>query len=170
MIENKLVQKMVRHVLNPKRKQLIDNSIMHPEREWFLGITIGILICALGAWWSVTSYITYSNVSVQDKESEAPVVYRASMVKEVVSDFSNREVTYNNLLLELKNQNSDTLTVTPIATSSVESIDLSEEVTTSTSTEEVRTDRSTEVPYPENQVEPSVEGVDDGEGDGTGGV
>ena len=149
MIENKLVQKMVKHVLNPKRKQLVDNSIMHPEREWFLGITIGILICGLGAWWSVTSYMTYSKVNVQNKESESPVVYRASMVKEVVTDFSNREVAYNNLLLELKQQKPTVSPVVSVATST-DSLDIQEEsVSDASTTEDVEINQSTEAPYSE---------------------
>ena len=160
MIENKLVQKMVKHALNPKRKQLVDNSIMHPEREWFLGITIGILICVLGTWWSVTSYMTYNKVNVQNKESESPVVYRASMVKEVVTDFSNREVAYNNLLLELKQQKPTVAPVVSVSTST-DSLDIQEEsVSDASTTEDMEINQSIEVPYPENQVDPGVEGTD----------
>ena len=168
MIENKLVQKMVKHALNPKRKQLVDNSIMHPEREWFLGITIGISICVLGAWWSVTSYMTYNKVSVQNKESESPVVYRASMVKEVVSDFSNREVAYNDLLLELKQQKPTATPAVSVATST-DRLDIQEEsVSMSSATEDVEINQTTEVPYSENQVDPGVEGIDGGDGVGDG--
>ncbi len=152
MIENKLVQKMVKHVLNPEKKKFIDKNIMHPEREWFLGLLVGILICTLGAWWSMTSYMTYSHVSIQDKESESPVVYRANMVKEVTVDFSERETVYNNLLGELKKE-TPVVVFVPISTST-DSDALDNNDVSSTSTNEIRSDRSTEVPYPENQVDP----------------
>lgn len=133
MIDNKLVQKMVKHTLNPERKKFVDNNIMHPEREWVLGILVGLLVCFLGGWWSVVSYGVYSNVSVQDKEDLVPVVYRAGMVDEVTKDFIERENVHNKILDKLKGQ-------VPVATVSLSTSTEKNTTIEATSSIEIMTD------------------------------
>ena len=104
MIENKLIQKMVKQSLGSKKKRIVDRDIMHPERDWFFGVMVGLVICSLGAWWSVYSYLGYSNnVNVESLvEDTNVVVYRAGVVNEVLKDFSEKEATYNKIIESLK--------------------------------------------------------------------
>lgn len=155
MINKKLAKKIAEHALSPERKQFIDNHIMHPEREWSIGLLIGISICVFGAVWALYTFDFYKNIKVENSVTDAStVVYRASVVGEVLKDFESRNNAYNHLLTELKKQ-------TPISVSSTTvSNDIDGNILESeaTSSMEIRSDRSAEVPLPEYQIDPETSG------------
>lgn len=101
MIDKNLIKKMVDHTLRPEKKQFIDNNIMHPEREWLIGILVGVVIFVSGLVWGLHTYNFYRNIEIVTYESEA-VVYRASLVEETLRDFAKREEIYNELLTKNK--------------------------------------------------------------------
>ena len=99
MINKKLVKKIVDHTLHPEKKQFIDNQIMHPDREWSIGLLIGFFVCVSGVIWSLYIFDFYKTIEVENVEVDAsPVVYRASVVDEALKDFADRENIYNGLL------------------------------------------------------------------------
>jgi hypothetical protein len=137
MIEKNLIKKIVDHARHPGRKVFIDNNIMHPERDWVIGLFAGLIICGAGAWWSAYYYLMYSNVNVSSSnEVSNPVIYRGSIAKEAISDFSSREKTYNDLAdsfkgVVIENVTEATSTKSINSTSTESVVDLESTVETS---------------------------------------
>jgi len=101
MIEKKLVKKIVDNILH-KEDRGFDRSIMHPKREWFIGLFVGLIMLIIGGWWNVSTYMQYREVSVgSDEVMAGVVVYRESLVKAALSDFSERTEKYESLKREL---------------------------------------------------------------------
>ena len=134
MTNKKLVKKIVGHTLHPERKKFMDNHIMHPDREWSIGLLIGLLICVSGVVWGLYTFGFYKTIEVESVDVEASVVvYRASLVDEALKDFTEREKIYSNLLaksqpavsaLEYDNVQATTGTSTIEAGHSSETVDV----------------------------------------------
>ncbi len=102
MIENNAVKKMVNSILHNRQNTLSDRDIMHPEREWFLGISAGVIILASAIFWSVNTYLQFNNISVVDSgEKEKNALYKAQLVETALTDFTDRKKMYNNLKEDL---------------------------------------------------------------------
>lgn len=144
MIEKKLIKKMVEHIFHPHKKEFVDNNLMHPEREWSIGLLIGMVLVLMGGWWSVYSYMQYNEVSIENVDSVAPdsFVYRASVVEEVLKNFSERKKNYDSLLPKSEDLNQSLVATTTQSTSSPEVLP---------------TDRSTEIIPAMPQSDPFLE-------------
>lgn len=102
MIENNAVKKMVNSILHNRQNTLSDRDIMHPEREWFLGISAGAIILASAIFWSVNTYSQFNNISAPDSgEQEKNALYKAQLVETALTDFTDRKKMYNNLKEDL---------------------------------------------------------------------
>ena len=122
MIEKKLIKNIVDHIFHPYKKDFIDNNMMHPEREWFTGLIIGIIILGAGGWWSVYSYLKYSNVSLENIETITPesFVYRGSVIEAALNNFSERKKVYDSLLPKSEELNQVFMATTTQSTSTSE--------------------------------------------------
>jgi len=84
-----------------KRAQVVssfDRSIMHPAREWFIGIFIGIIFTAVGVYWSVTTYSQFINTKIADTgAAKEELVYKGDLVKAAIQDFEARKKVYEEL-------------------------------------------------------------------------
>ena len=124
MIHKKDILKIAKKVLR-KQKGLRDHQLIHPAREWLIGILLGLGCFTVIAWGSVATYITYSNVTVTgttDVEAEK-VVYRAELVDAALKVFGEREKNYTELL-------ENRVSVLPVETIPVESLSSVETPTT----------------------------------------
>ena len=103
MIDKKLINKIIKNVLHKEKNVVsVERNIMHPNREWFIGLSIGLLVLSVGAWWNVSTYMEYKEVSVDSGEELAGVVvYRQSLVEKALSDFEVRTSKYETLKKEL---------------------------------------------------------------------
>ncbi len=101
MMHQELIKKVTSKILRNKRKTFFDRSIMHPEREWFLGIFVALLILGGGIFWSSKTYLQFSNVLLTYQEEEEKVIYRENMVETALSDFSARKEVYEKLKRDL---------------------------------------------------------------------
>jgi hypothetical protein len=102
MIENNPIKKMVSSILRNRKKALFDRNIMHPEREWFLGVFLGLVILCIGIAWSVSTYMQFKNVSLTSLSTEEEnVVYRQSLVDTALADFEVRKKSYEDLKKQL---------------------------------------------------------------------
>jgi len=75
-------------------------KLMHPVREWTIGLLAGILILIGTGVWSAQTYIFYrntGNISYASVETEV-VVYRASLVEVALTNYANK-VEVNRALL-----------------------------------------------------------------------
>lgn len=122
MIDKNIVKKIANHIFHPHKKEFIDNNLMHPEREWSIGLMFGIVLVLAGGLWSVNSYLLYNEVSIENVDSSTPdlFVYRASVVNEVLNNFSERKKIYDSLLPKTEDLNQVLVATTTQSTSTSE--------------------------------------------------
>ena len=91
MIEKNEFKKIIRNALHIKGGSLKNHQIMHPAREWFVGLLAGLIMLGLGAFWSVDTYFQYKEFSHdKDNGSVSEPVYKESAVKAAQADFIER--------------------------------------------------------------------------------
>lgn len=138
----KLAKKIVRQQQG-KRSQ----EIMHPARDWFLGVLIALILVFVSAAWSAAKYIeTKETISAGVMaEAEDAVVYRESNINEALSIATNRQQTasaYQPESVEIPEDDISTSTATS-----------SDSVATSTSnTPTTTTDQSVEMSSEEDET------------------
>lgn len=101
---------MARHVWAGHRL-VQDHELIHPSRDWLLGLGTGVLITGGIIAWSGQLYLTYRDnpqVSVDQTESDV-VIYRAPLVESARISLLERGVA----AAVLKNQLPNTLVVPP---------------------------------------------------------
>ncbi|MBP6924679.1 MAG: hypothetical protein KBC62_04485, partial [Candidatus Pacebacteria bacterium] len=96
---NKHIEDIIKSI-NRHKKGLRDPQIMHPEREWGIGIFLAVLIFILSATWSLSLYIENRNAAAHMQTEEQPesVVYRESQVEEALARLGERTTVLTSLL------------------------------------------------------------------------
>ena len=91
MINKKHIADMARHITR-HAKGLKDPRIMHPEREWVLGLAVALGIFTVTAAGSAFSYMKNKHPVAESTEgaSEVPV-YRESIVKDALKQLETRD-------------------------------------------------------------------------------
>jgi hypothetical protein len=98
MIESKDIKNMVAHILR-RDKGIADTHIMHPAREWFIGLGISTIVVLLGSWFCFYLYQYYSTeMSKEVLIIESAVPYNAANVKSALEVFEARQKRYNEIL------------------------------------------------------------------------
>ncbi len=122
MIEKKLIKNMVDHIFHPHKKNFIDNNLMHPERDWSIGLTIWAVLVLVGGWWSVHSYLQYSSISLENTEAltQESFIYRGSLIDVALNNYAERKKIYDDLLNKSEGINQSFVATTTLSTSSVE--------------------------------------------------
>jgi hypothetical protein len=131
-----------------KEKILKSPRLMHPKREWLIGLLIAALLFVGTAGWSAYSYIYYRDFTPDnsDLETNEVIVYRESLVEEALNQYQQREQTYSDLLDQ--NVQLEELTTPENSTST----DIGITSTSSIESEATSTDESTDpvdIPVPE---------------------
>jgi uncharacterized membrane protein YjgN (DUF898 family) len=92
--------KKVAEQLWKRQPTLQDKQIMHPARDWHIGLIVGVVVILGTISWSTMTYLENRNqaghVSVEEKDNGA--VYRASAVEEALTIFEKRAVVRNTLV------------------------------------------------------------------------
>jgi hypothetical protein len=115
--------------VHPRQTEFVDNNIMHPERDWSLGVILGLGVCFFGIWLSFDLYNQYKDISIEDLNGiQGSVVYRSSLVEEVLVNFSERNKVYDDIISKSK---STTFIMVP-----VEGVEIVDEIL-STTTDEI---------------------------------
>jgi hypothetical protein len=128
---NKHIDNIVKSIAR-RRKGLSDPHIMHPEREWTIGILLALIVFVLSATWSLTVYLENRNASADasSEEQSESMVYRETMVKQALTRIDDRAKKLKTLLPETQNTQEEVEEeIEPVATST--------EPVVATSTEEV---------------------------------
>lgn len=90
-----IAKKIMRH-----QRGVREHQIIHPVREWLIGIAAFVLLAATAAYWAFVMYVEINSRSVE--LSAAPVaeivVYRPELVNAALARFGEREATYRELL------------------------------------------------------------------------
>ena len=115
MINKKQIEVMAKKIIR-HQQGLQDPQIMHPEREWTLGLAIFLAILSFCTFFSISIYNQNKNVSLGEISSDTNevFVYRESLVKEALEKFSQRDTELKNLLG----------TVTSVVISEAEPVDI----------------------------------------------
>lgn len=134
--------KQIAKKLIKQQQGLHDVQIMHPAREWHLGIMLALLIVGSSVIYSTSTYYKNKRADMADitiVESD-PVVYRENMVAEALANLQKRDSIRESLINEMP---------VPVEVADLEIATSSpaEEVGTSTeATEEVEETEAEEVP------------------------
>ncbi len=98
MIENNLVKRIIKGIRHGQKSPASDRSIMHPEREWFSSVLLGLVLLVVGVYWSFSVYQQFSSIDLDAvvNESES-VVYRDTLVDAALFEISSRAQIYDSL-------------------------------------------------------------------------
>lgn len=75
------------------QKGLSNHQIIHPTRDWVIGIFVGVIIFGVSAVWSATTYLKHENTTITSNgagNTEA-VVYREALVLSALEKFSEKK-------------------------------------------------------------------------------
>lgn len=87
--------------ITQKHTALQNSRIMHPVRDWAIGLIIAVVLFFMSAAWSANEYVTYRDVTVVAQNiDEEVVVYRASMVSAALQEFEQRAILHQSLLTQ----------------------------------------------------------------------
>lgn len=104
-MKNKQKIKEIAKKILKSQKGIRSPQIMHPTREWLVGLLIAIIIFGSSAIWSVFMYREYKNVSITDGGANTEtIVYRESLVNAALQEFSERQKKHNDLLNGVSNE------------------------------------------------------------------
>lgn len=141
--KNKLAT-LAKQILHP-HKGLHSPQIMHPTREWFVGLGVAAGIFLMSIIWSAHTYLSYQSVTLDtvDVSADQAVVYRESMVKAALEVFVDKQKLQPELLPEEIIEPEVVLTVST-STSEIENLVEVSEVAQASTTEESVVEDSTE--------------------------
>lgn len=99
MISKKDITKAAKKILR-RQKGLRDHQIIHPQREWIIGLLLMCFIVGGIAVWSSTTYLSITDQSVTTNNSEtgSQTVYRTEVVDAALTMFRERAENYEKLL------------------------------------------------------------------------
>jgi hypothetical protein len=96
-MQNKDIFKELIKKLDRQKKGLSDPRIMHPEREWAIGLGAMVVVFLLSAYWSSQMYLKNRDVTSVELSSDETVTYREAIVRDVLQRFQGRKNTYSQL-------------------------------------------------------------------------
>jgi len=102
MIKNLYLAKIFGHFSKSSEKSLSERSIMHPERDWSLGILGGLVFLTAGLFWSLSIYTQFSNISIETMSTAGESSsYKEGLVDSALSDLAERQRSYDAIKTEL---------------------------------------------------------------------
>lgn len=95
MIDKHTILKFVKHV-HRRGQGVADRRLLHPQRDWVIGLGVFVLSFAVAAVFSVYLFSTYKNIDqlTYEVDKELPT-YQASAVGNVLETFSRREIYFD---------------------------------------------------------------------------
>ena len=97
MINKQDILKMVHHVTKRSRG-IPDKRLMHPVREWLIGLLGMVLVVVVGVIYSVHLFTTFSNVTeITHTESAISIRYNETLINEAREQFGVRSDKFNEL-------------------------------------------------------------------------
>ena len=98
MIETKDITNMVAHIVR-RDKGIPDTNIMHPMREWVVGLAVVFLLVAGGVVFNIIMYQSYSEaLSAPVTVTETVVPYKAAVVAQAITHYQTERTRYKSLL------------------------------------------------------------------------
>lgn len=101
MIEKKDIFNMARHIFR-HNQGISDPKIMHPGREWAIGLvgaTAGIII---GAVASINTFVSFNQEQIDQLDvTEVAIPYKASLVEAAISKYQAKSAGYQEIYRQL---------------------------------------------------------------------
>lgn len=99
MMHRKNITKIAKRILHHK-EGIRSPQIMHPRRDWTIGLVVATGIFIASAIWSAQSYLSYKDPIVGERGGgeEVVLVYRASLVNTALAEFDERSKTFAELV------------------------------------------------------------------------
>lgn len=116
---------MAHHVF--KRSQNIpDKRLLHPKRDWFIGILIFLAVLCVGSISSVYSFLSFQNINLEGLVTEKDIAqYREQLVQNQLLRFEDRKALYevlrNQAPVVIEEEASETASSTATSTGQVQS-------------------------------------------------
>lgn len=125
MIDTKSIVAMARHVFR-HTKGYPDRKMMHPNREWLIGIGILVVIVAVGGVTTTQTFLYFQSIdSLQPTNTTQLTTFKQSEADAVVRVYRSRAQMYNQL---------NGVTATSSATTAAASVVVTQATTTATTT------------------------------------
>lgn len=81
-----------------------EHHLMHPSREWYIGVGFFIAIVVVGGLWAVTTYTKYQKVSLYEHSTEAQTeVFKEKLVMAALAEIESRASAYSRIEARLLN-------------------------------------------------------------------
>ncbi len=94
MIEKNDIIKMAKHVFK-RSKGVPDRALMHPKRDWILGLGLFTIVLLGGGVVSAYHYNLYNAIEVSSGDVPVKIVrYQTNVVTKAINYFSEREAAY----------------------------------------------------------------------------
>jgi hypothetical protein len=128
MIGKTDIQKMAKHIFR-RSQNISDRHLIHPKREWGIGIVIFIVILSSGAYFSATNFSYYKDIEKKLPSQELNLVrYQSGTLKIILEKYQLRQEQASQVLESAQLFPLELVTVTDEITSS--STEASKEVPT----------------------------------------
>ena len=97
MIDKDSILKMAKDVFR-KGQGYPDKRLMHPQREWTIGLGIFALIIGVGSFVSFNIYVKYNTIDTQEREMTTRVTsYNEVAAQNALAVFRERQRVFNAL-------------------------------------------------------------------------
>jgi hypothetical protein len=99
MMNKNTFAQIAQRIAKPERG-FRQSHLIHPAREWSIGLVVATLLFVVSAVWSAHLYMTYRDISVQEADpfAEEVVVYRESLVEGALLKFTERAERHNEFI------------------------------------------------------------------------
>jgi len=97
MIEKKDLYKMARHIFRHSHG-ISDTKIMHPMREWVIGLGGSFATIIIGAVVSINTFVSFNQEQIYHPDvTEVAIPYNASLVEAAISKYQAKIDTYQTI-------------------------------------------------------------------------
>lgn len=98
MVDRNTITKMAKRILRSP-KGVRGPQVIHPERDWLLGLMVAIGVFVFSVIFAVYEYNFYRNITVTDHNPIDEIeIYRENMVKDALDKFTERAQEHQSLL------------------------------------------------------------------------
>jgi hypothetical protein len=140
MMNKKEFKKIAREIFRMD-KGIPNPKLMHPARDWQIGLGLGAIILVSVSWWNLDTYLTYREDTVieQTENTGENIVYREALVSAALESFEEIDKTHQSLR-NFNQSPEESATETP-SESEIET-NADENISTSTDEVEIESDES----------------------------
>lgn len=152
MIHKKAIRKIAKDIFKFD-KGIPNPKLMHPARDWQIGIIFGLVAFIAVSWWNFNTYLTYrEDIVVEQLDSSGDdIVYREALVTATLESYDDMRETHQSFL-----QTNEAPPVVPEESP----VEVDDEIDTSTSTIQTSIEEEEVVVNPPSDTEEITESTD----------